>query len=121
MAQQANCSISYKQKVQEILLKVRLAFSMPEMAEEDLEVHLSTQADVFIEIIGDEIPIDMLNVSYVRAMKFRVSTFPLAPNEMVLAYRQLRDERVKPSLHKCIFCEHAKTNPDRPCKLHRFT
>ena len=121
MAQQVNYSTSYKQRVQEILLKVRLAFSMPEMHEDDLEVHLSTQADVFIEIIGDEVPAEMLNEAYVRAMKFRTSTFPLAPNELVLAYRQLRDERVKPSLHKCIFCEHEKSNPDRPCKLHRFT
>ncbi len=110
----------YQDQLITILLKIRLAFSMQTLSEADTEDLLIRQSLVWEEILINKIPINDLNNCYIKAMRTRTTTFPLTPQELIMAYNEITAENYKPQIYECVFCKfEIKTKGEKPCQFHK--
>lgn len=88
-------SLSFRDKVGRIILKSRLACSLP--MPEPTESHL--MADAWVEVLEGEVPEGYLEAAYLRAMRDKGNGFGLSANDLVQGYRDLcESERAAPQI-----------------------
>src|ERR1051325_4957100 len=84
----SNYSRSYAAKVLEILIKANAGRNEPTKAER------KTQIAIFLEVLYGHVPENRLNDCYVYLMRTRTSTYPLAPNEICIAWAAIKESEM---------------------------
>lgn len=84
-----------------LLLKVRLACSLPALNVEEL----AAMVEAWCEVLAPVVPANRLNDCYLHAMRNRSSTFPLASTELLTSWRIINAE------------ESHERQFNKPCRL----
>jgi hypothetical protein len=87
----------------EILIKANAGRSEPTRKERQAQIA------IFLEVLYGHVPEKRLNDCYVHLMRTRTSTYPLAPNELCIAWAAIKESEMnQPSSQKQLthgFCE----------------
>ena len=95
-------SAVYRTAVARLIVKMRLACSLP--AFDTLE--LAAAVEAWCEILADTVPADRLNDCYLHAIRRRDSTFALASTEILSSWRVINAEesRMREMSKPCRLC-----------------
>ena len=122
-------TIDVRTMIAKIILKSRLACSLPALE----VVELKAAVESWAEVIEGAIPAHRLNDCYIYAMRNRTSKFPLESGDIIAAYKSIaNNERYRPLGQDrmiigdvCLRCngtgveiirdEEKKTTSSRPC------
>lgn len=86
-----------------MILKVRMAHSLPALNVEEF----AAMTEAWCEVLAPIVPPDRLNDCYLHAMRTRESTFPLAVTEVLTAWRVINSEegRIRERSKPCFLCQ----------------
>lgn len=85
-----NTSADFRVEVAKLIVKVRLACSLPALE----TAELAATVEAWCEVLSSVVPVERLNDSYVFAMRHRTSTYPLAATEIVTAWRSILSDEI---------------------------
>lgn len=86
----SNISDAYRAEVGKVIVKVRLACSLPALETKELAPML----EAWCEVLYGSVPSERLNDAYLFAMRHRSSTFPLAATEIIEAWRTILSDEI---------------------------
>lgn len=108
-------SRTYAARVGEILTKSRAGHTQ-QLSDEEFQFTLAS----WLEVVAGVVPEHRLNDCYLQAMRNRASTFPMAPNEICMAWNEIRQSEMhrhnnqKQLTHG--FCEKCNNTNSEPIR-----
>ena len=99
----SNISGAYRTIVGKLILKTRLAYSLPSLDTQEFPAAV----EAWCEILFGSVPPERLNDCYIHAVKTRASTFPLAVTEILTAWRAIAVEEAEQAKRQrhCHVCQ----------------
>lgn len=96
-------SVAYRIAIARLIVKIRLAFSLPAFETQELAAAVET----WCELLADVVPSERLNDAYLYAVRTRTSTFALAVTEVLTAWRAIAAEEAEQAKRRrhCHVCQ----------------